>query len=61
MFEDEAPKPQTGYRLGEDLAKWSVEDLQRLLDDLAGEAKRVEAEIRRKRGDLTAAESLFKS
>lgn len=61
MFEDDAPKPVPGYRLGEDLEKWSVGDLKLLLEDLSAETARVEAEIRRKRGDLSAAESLFKS
>ena len=36
-------------------------DLKDRLDDLSNEAARVEAEISRKRGDLSAAESLFKS
>lgn len=61
MFEDDAPKPVEGYRLGDDLSKWSVGDLKELLEDLRNEAARVEAEISRKRGDLSAAESLFKS
>ena len=61
MFEDDEPKPVAGYRLGDDLSKWSVGDLKELLEDLHNEAARVEAEISRKRGDLSAAESLFKS
>lgn len=60
MFEEEDPKPQLGYRIGDDLEKWSVGDLQELLEDLKKDMERVEAEISRKRGDISAAESLFK-
>ena len=61
MFEDEAPKPVEGYRLGENLDAWSVGDLNDLINDLNNEIRRVEAEIGRKQGDLSAAESLFKT
>ena len=61
MFEEEAPKPKPGYRLGENLDAWSVGDLRELTEDLKKEIERVESEIARKRGDLSAAESLFKT
>lgn len=61
MFEDDAPKPETGYRLGDNLDKLSVGDLEDLIGDLAQEIERVKAEVSRKRGDLSAAESLFKT
>lgn len=60
MFEEDAPKPASGYRLGDNLDAWSVEDLRELLDRLRGEIDRVQLEVDRKRGDLSAAESLFK-
>ncbi len=61
MFEEEPPKPVAGYRLGENLEAWSVEDLADLVDNLKSEIERVQTEVARKRGDLSAAESLFKS
>ena len=61
MFEDEAPKPLAGYRLGDSLDRMSVGDLGDLLNDLQAEIERVQSELRRKRGGLSDAESLFKS
>lgn len=61
MIDEEPQKPLPGYRLGENLDVWSVGDLESLVDDLQSEVARVEAEIRRKKGDYSAAESLFKS
>lgn len=61
MFEDDSPKPDARYSLGDDLEKLSVVDLEELMNDLATESDRVKAEIGRKRGDISAAESLFKS
>ena len=61
MIDEEPQKPPPGYRLGENPDVWSVGDLESLVDDLQSEMARVEAEIRRKKGDYSAAESLFKS
>ncbi len=61
MLEDDPPPKPAGYRLGDNLDVWSVGDLRGLIDDLRGEIARVEAELQRKEGRNSAAESLFKS
>lgn len=61
MMEEEAPEAVAGYRLGENLEAWSVSDLNALVDKLKREIERVHEEVGRKRGDLNAAESLFKT
>lgn len=61
MFEEEAPKPKPGHRLGDNLDALSVGDLQELVAELQEEIRRVEADMERKRGGLSAAESLFGS
>ncbi len=61
MFDEETPKPTPGYRLGDNLEKFSVGDLEELIRDLRTEIERAEADLKRKRGGLSAAESLFKS
>jgi len=60
MFEEEPPKQAPGYQLGDNLDAMSVGDLNELLGDLRAEIARVELEIGRKKGDMSAAESLFK-
>jgi len=59
--EDDLPKPVIRHSLGDNLDKLSVGDLEALLQDLRQEADRVEQEFQRKRGGLSAAESLFKT
>ena len=61
MFEDDMPKPEVGYRVGENLEAWSVEDLRSLVTELTSEISRVESELERKQGRNAAAASLFKS
>ena len=61
MFEDDPPKPDLRYRIGENLESYSVVDLDELLKSLEDEIKRVHDEKARKKGDLSAAESLFVS
>jgi uncharacterized small protein (DUF1192 family) len=60
MFDEEAPEAAAGYRLGENLEAWSVDDLNELFGNLQIEIARVEGEIDRKRGRISSAESLFK-
>ncbi len=60
MFEEETSKPKVAYQLGDDLERWSVADLAELIASLRAEMARVEADMQRKKGKMTAAESLFK-
>ena len=58
--EDEKPRPP-GYRLGDDLSRLSVGDLEDLAAALRSEAHRVDAERERKKGALGGAAALFKN
>ena len=58
--EDEKPRPP-GYRLGDDLSRLSVGDLEDLAAALRAEAHRVDAERERKKGALGGAAALFKN
>ena len=58
--EDEKPRPP-GYRLGDDLSRLSVADLEDLAAALRAEADRVDAERERKKGALGGAAALFKN
>ena len=58
--EDEKPRPP-GYRLGDDLSRLSVGDLEDLAAALRSEADRVDAERERKKGALGGAAALFKN
>ncbi|MEK9828398.1 MAG: DUF1192 domain-containing protein [Alphaproteobacteria bacterium] len=59
MFEEDEPRPDLRYRIGENLESYSVVDLEELMQNLEAEIGRVKLEIDRKKGDLNAAESLF--
>jgi len=56
--DDERPRPP-GYRLGDDLSRLSVGDLEALAAALRAEADRVEAERERKKNAVGGAEALF--
>ena len=58
--EDDKPRPP-GYRLGDDLSRLSVGELEELAARLRAEAGRVEAERERKQGAIGGAAALFKS
>ena len=59
MFEEDEPRLDLRYRIGENLESYSVVDLEELMQRLEAEIGRVKLEIDRKKGDLNAAESLF--
>ena len=59
MFEEDEPRADLRYRIGENLESYSVVDLEELMQNLEAEIGRVKLEIDRKKGDLNAAESLF--
>lgn len=61
MFEEEPAKEKTIDTIGQNLDPWSVGDLEQLILRLKNELHRVEDELSRKRGERSAAESLFKS
>lgn len=61
MFDEDEVQPKSEYIIGQNLDVWSVGDLEDLILRLQAEIKRVEAERNRKRGDRSAAESLFKA
>ncbi len=61
MFDDEPAvgQPQP-YALGDELVRFSIEELQDLLGRLAAERSRVEAEITKKSEVMSAADSVFR-
>jgi uncharacterized small protein (DUF1192 family) len=61
MFDDDETEPKIEDVIGQNLDTWSVGDLEELIQRLQAEIKRVELERNRKRGDRSAAESLFKT
>ena len=61
MFDEDEVQPRSEDVIGQNLDAWSVGELEELIQRLHAEIKRVEAERNRKRGDRSAAESLFKS
>jgi uncharacterized small protein (DUF1192 family) len=54
------PKKAKSYELGQDLSKYSVEDLRMLADQLKTEIARVEQTLSAKQSSKSAAESVFK-
>ena len=60
MFDEDEVQPKSEDVIGQNLDTWSVGDLEDLILRLQAEIRRVEQERNRKRGDRSAAESLFK-
>lgn len=61
MFDDDqGASPTHDVILGDNLTRFSLEDLTARLDALNGEITRVEAEIKAKNAGLAAAEAVFK-
>ena len=60
MFDEDDFQPKSEDVIGQNLDAWSVDDLGDLIIRLQTEIRRVEEDINRKRGDRSAAESLFK-
>jgi uncharacterized small protein (DUF1192 family) len=60
--DDIAPPPKKAktYKLGQDLSKHSVGDLQALIEALKDEIARVERTLNAKQSSKSAAESVFK-
>ncbi len=61
MFDEDEVQPKSEDVIGQNLDTWSVGDLEDLILRLQAEIRRVEQERNRKRGDRSAAESLFKA
>ncbi len=49
MFEEDEPRPDLRYRIGENLESYSVVDLEELMQNLEAEIGRVKLEIDRKK------------
>ena len=60
MLDEEEPKKQRDYTLGEKLEDFSISDLEELKLHLEHEIARVEAETARKNATKIAAASIFK-
>ncbi len=60
MDEDE-PRKKPNYEIGQMLDPLSVDELEEVVSVLSQEIERLKAEIDRKKSDLSAAESLFKT
>ena len=61
MQDEDAPPRHSAWRLGDDLSRFSVGDLEALAVALGEEAARVEAERARKQAAIGGAAALFKS
>jgi len=60
-LDDIAPPPKKKtHELGQDLSKFSVSELQALIDTLKGEIARVEETLAAKQSSKSAAEAAFK-
>ncbi|MCB1492287.1 MAG: DUF1192 domain-containing protein [Rhodobiaceae bacterium] len=60
-MDDEEPKKPRSFQIGQLLDSLSVDELEEVVGDLAAEIDRIKAEITRKKADLSAAHSLFKT
>lgn len=60
IFDEEPAKPKIGYRIGQDLALLSVDELELRIGELKEEIVRLEREIEAKGATRSAAESLFR-
>lgn len=59
--EEDAPRPSGTYRLGDELTRLSVVDLEELIAALEAEIGRVRAERDRKAGAIGGAQALFRN
>ena len=59
--EEDVPRPSGSHRLGDDLTRLSVIDLEELIAALKAEIGRVEAERDRKAGAIGGAQALFRN
>jgi len=60
-IEDDRTQPQPLHVLGQDLAKLSVDELERRIDVLQGEIARIEDDLKGKKASRAAADSIFKT
>ncbi len=60
FFDDEEPKKPANFTVGEDLSKFSVDELSDLIRLLEAEKARVQEEMDKKKKSLAGAESIFK-
>lgn len=60
FFDDDEPKKPANFVVGEDLSKFSVDELASLLQVLEEEKSRVQEEMDKKKKSLSGAESIFK-
>ena len=56
---DDKPKRAKGYTVGDDLSKFSVEELNKIITELREEIKRLEFERNKKNNSLSEAENVF--
>ncbi|MGI9352114.1 MAG: DUF1192 domain-containing protein [Rhizobiaceae bacterium] len=61
MEEDESPKKQPTYSIGQDLSLLAVEEIDETIDLLKQEIERLQTERGTKAKHLSAAEALFKN
>ena len=61
MDDDESPKKQASYSIGQDLSLLAVEEIDETIDLLKGEIERLRIERDTKAKHLSAAEALFKN
>jgi uncharacterized small protein (DUF1192 family) len=59
-LDDLAPPPKKTYELGQDLSKFSLDELRELVETLKAETARVEAAAKSKQASLSAAQAAFK-
>ena len=59
--EEDAPRPSGTHRLGDELTRLSVVDLEELIAALEAEIGRVAAERDRKAGAIGGAQALFRN
>jgi uncharacterized small protein (DUF1192 family) len=60
IWDEDQPRKPPEYRLGADLSKFSIEELEDYSHILEAENKRVESAISSKKSSMDAAHSVFK-
>jgi uncharacterized small protein (DUF1192 family) len=60
MDEDAPQTPKSAIIPGEDLSRFSIEDLEERRETLTAEIARIDAETEKKRTGLAAADAIFK-